>query len=189
LTEFDAAADGGTLSVEMNGQWASVGTIVGGLEFSHPDTQEANVFCMYAFRASQAGTLIDPRNLGFGDTFVIFTNTDEFLRRARAEAQRRSLELKSGLVEYVDRRTYTGKMGVFRKFSEFAFQSEARLALLPGTGAPYSLRLGSLSDIAMLASLSEINQRIKITRDEAGPHLGIWAMPADCRSVESRPSR
>jgi hypothetical protein len=97
--------------------------------------------------------------------------------------------LKSGLVEYVDPRTYIGKMGVFRKFSAFAFQSEARLALLPGTGAPYSLRLGSLSDIAMLASLIEINQRIKITRAEAGPHLGIWAMPADCRSVESRPSR
>jgi len=187
LTQFDAAADGGKLAVKMHGEWAPVGTITGGLKFSHPDTQRANVFCMYAFRASQAETLIDSRNLGFGDSFVVFTNGDEFLRRARAEAQRRNLELESGLVEYVDPRSYTGRMGVFRKLSTFAYQSEARLALLPGTGAPYSLRLGSLSDIAMIGNLSEINLRIEITREEASastqpsePHLGIWATTAGC---------
>src|SRR6266550_8193231 len=101
LTEFDASAHGGRLDVEMHGQWTPVGMITGGLKFSHPDTQRANVFCMYAFRASQADTLIDPRNLGFGDTFVVFTNGDEFLRRARAEAQRCNLQLEARLVEYV----------------------------------------------------------------------------------------
>ncbi|PYR25803.1 MAG: hypothetical protein DMF98_10910, partial [Acidobacteria bacterium] len=123
LTRFDAAADGGRLDVQMNGQWAAVGTILGGLRYAHPTTQRANVFCMYAFRASHAEMLIDSRNFGFGDTFVAFTNGDEFLRRARTEAQRRKLELKSGLVEYVDPRTYTGPMGVFRKLSTFGYQS------------------------------------------------------------------
>src|SRR5438876_7213711 len=39
LTRFDAAADGGRLDVQMNGQWAAVGTILGGLRYAHPATQ------------------------------------------------------------------------------------------------------------------------------------------------------
>jgi hypothetical protein len=46
-------------------------------------------------------------------------------------------------------------MGVFRKFSEHASESELRIAVLPGTGKPLSLRLGNLSDIAIMGSTNE----------------------------------
>jgi hypothetical protein len=54
-----------------------------------------------------------------------------------------------GLVDYVDRSVYTGPMGPFRKFSRHHAQEELRIAIMPGTGQPMSLRLGSLRDIAM----------------------------------------
>lgn len=150
-------AAGARLSVEQEGTWEPLGTITGPLRFSDQLLQRANVSCRYAFLSSQMGSLVDPRNFGFGDTYVVFTNGDEFLRRVRAEASRRKVQLQSGLVQDLDRSTFQGPMGVFRKFSSFAYQSEFRLALLPGTGEPYSLRVGDLSDIALLGELSPLN--------------------------------
>ena len=65
------------------------------------------------------------------------------------------------MVEYVDRRSYTGPMGVFRKFSERAADQEFRVAILPGTGRPLSLRLGDLSDIAIMGMT---NERLKLDK-------------------------
>lgn len=93
--------------------------------------------------------------------------TSEFLRRARAEAVRRKLDLQSGLVQYVDRSTYRGPMGFFRKFSSFSYQSECRLVLLPGTVKPYSLRVGDLSDIALIGELAQLSKRMRVTPEDA----------------------
>lgn len=155
-------ADVAELRTEIDGQWATVGTISGAVRWSDNTTRAANVFCMYAFRGSHAEGLIDPRNLAFGDTYVIFTQGDEFLRRVRSVADEAGLRLVDGLVEYVDRHTYSGPMGIFRKFSEFAYQSEFRIALLPGTGIPYSLRVGDLSDIALVGESSKFNEQIQV---------------------------
>ncbi|MBI2780144.1 MAG: hypothetical protein HYX62_10265 [Gammaproteobacteria bacterium] len=159
---FSVAATGAKLSVKIDGEWEPVGTIAGPIKHLDPPMQQVNVFCMYALRPTIATTHIDSRNFSFGDSFVAFTNGDEFLRRARAEAARLGLTLKTGLVRYVDRETHKGPMGIFRKFSSFSFQSEFRVALLPGTGKPYSLRLGDLSDIAIIGDLKSINDRIRV---------------------------
>jgi hypothetical protein len=136
------AAKGAELSVNRDGRWELIGTIDGPIRFSDPGLQRANVFCMHAFPSSRVEDLVDQRNFGFGDTYVVFTEGDEFLRRVRAEALRLKIELQCSLVEYVDPSTYRGAMGIFRKFSSFSYQSECRLALLPGTGEPYSLWVG-----------------------------------------------
>lgn len=117
----------------------------------------------------------------------MFTQGDECLARARAAAARLGLEMQSALVEYVDPLVYRGTMGIFRKYARFSFQSECRLALLPGDGAPFSLRLGSLSDICMIGDLHDIDRRIQVSHDNTGhpaqssrPRLTVRAAIADC---------
>ena len=50
---------------------------------------------------------------------------------------------------------------MFRKFSERAADQEFRVAILPGTGRPLSLRLGDLSDIAIMGMT---NERLKLDK-------------------------
>jgi len=156
------AADGFRLDVQVDGEWKPVGGIAGPVRFRDGTLLSANVYCTYALLDNGAASLVDTRNYEFGDTYVVFTDGDEFLRRVRAAASRLGVKLEASLVEYVDETTYAGPMGIFRKYSSFAYQSECRLALLPGTGAPYSLRLGDLSDIALIGPLAELNTRIRI---------------------------
>jgi hypothetical protein len=87
-----------------------------------------------------------------GDTAVIFLDIVEFLRRVTDAAHQQGHRVSYNLVEYVDRKSYTGPMGLFRKFSNFADQSEHRIAILPGLGRPLSLHVGSLEDITRKVS-------------------------------------
>jgi hypothetical protein len=152
------------LQVKLDGEWKPVGGIVGTVRLRDGRLEKANVYCLYALLDSIESALVDARNLGFGNTYVVFTNGDEFLRRVRAEATRLKLRLEAGLVGYVDESIYHGPMGIFRKYSSFAYQSECRLALLPGSGSPYSLRVGDLSDITVIGELAELNERIRLVK-------------------------
>jgi hypothetical protein len=159
-------AGGFRLDVEIDGQWTPVGGISGPIRFRDGTLESANVYCMYALLDDGGDSCIDTRNYDFGDAYVVFTDGDEFLRRVRAAASLVGIKLETGLVEYVDETTYAGSMGIFRKYSSFSYQSECRLALLPGTGTPFSLRLGDLSDIALIGPLAELNDRIRIRHSE-----------------------
>ena len=161
------AADGFRLDVQVDGEWKPVGGIVGPVRFRDGTLSSANVYCTHALLDNGPASFVDTRNFEFGDTYVVFTDGDEFLRRARAAASRLGIKLEVSLVEYVDETMYTGPMGIFRKYSSFAYQSECRLALLPGTGAPFSLHVGDLSDIALIGELAQLNKRIRLSeRDD-----------------------
>ncbi len=147
--------------VEVDGKFRSIAGIRH-LAYRHPDDLRVNVFCMYALRASQAETLVDSRNFQFGDTFVVLRDGDAFLTRVQVTAEKTGFELKWDLVQYVDRQTFHGKMGIFRKASDFSYQSEFRIALLPGAGSPYVLDVGDLTDIAIIAPLCEINRIMRV---------------------------
>jgi hypothetical protein len=142
--------------------WVDIGKILGQILASDGSEEITNVFCMYAFLEKAATAKIDPRNFEFGDTYAVFTNGDEFIRRVRKAAERENLTFKHDLVHYVDRSKYNGTMGVFRKFADFANQSEFRISVVSGSKGPYSLRVGDLSDITMTGNLNELNNRIKI---------------------------
>jgi hypothetical protein len=102
---------------------------------------------MYALLTSEPQAGVDLRNLEWGDAFVAFVEADEFLRRVRTEAARRGYQTEVKMVEDVKQSSYKGEMGVFRKYNDFAYQSECRLVVSPGTGEVVSLRVGDLSDI------------------------------------------
>jgi hypothetical protein len=82
-----------------------------------------------------------------GDSFVIFTHTQEFVSRIGSAAQTEGLRIECGLVDYYDDSTYSGRVGRFRKPGKFSYQSEFRIALEPGSDEARRLQIAELSDI------------------------------------------
>ena len=169
--DYTIAADGAALSMDHEGEWKPVGTIRGAIRHRKSDPREMNVYCMHTLREDI--TSVDPRNLEFGDTCVVFVDGDEFIRRVKLEARRHDLPISWNLVEYLDLETHTGPVGPFRKASLFAHQSEWRIVLNPGPGKPFSLRIGDVSDIARIGPLRDLNDRLQVVGDS----FGIWGSP------------
>jgi len=157
-------ASGAKLRMKQNDDWVDVGTITGQMITADGREEDINVFCLYALRESSIDDLIDNRNFGFGDTYAIFKNDGafEFLRRLKESASKLGVTVDHSLVTYVDRSTYNGPMGVFRKFSDFAYQSEFRISIYSKTKQPLDLEIGDLSDIASTGNLSQVNEHIRI---------------------------
>lgn len=159
-------SEGAELHMERDGQWMPIDSITGPFRFRKSESDSVNVFCMYAVRDTLVEPLVDQRNFRFGDAFVVFIDGDEFLCRVRAEAIKKGIEIVDDSIEYVDQASYTGPMGIFKKFSSFSYQSEFRIAIPNGNRQTFSLRVGNLSDIARIGNLHEINERIKLVPSE-----------------------
>lgn len=155
---------GAKLRMKQKDDWIDVGTLTGQMITSDGQEEDINVFCLYALRESSIDDLIDERNLRFGDTYAIFKNDGalEFLKRLKMSASILGFTVDHSLVTYVDRSTYNGPMGVFRKFSDFSYQSEFRISIMSKTKKPLELEIGDLSDIASTGNLSQVNEHIKI---------------------------
>lgn len=163
--------EGATLSVQREGGWDLVGTLTGPITFRDDDLGRANMYCMHARRSLG---LLNLQDLNFGDSYVLLLNPQEFLRRTVAAAAQVNRKLEYSLVEYVDRRTHTGSMGLFRKFDNHASESEFRMVLPNGDGRPFSLLLGDLRDIALIGATDE---RLKLEAKEARAGGGV-GLPA-----------
>jgi hypothetical protein len=110
-------------------------------------TSACNIFCMLAITKPIEGPVFPKCHTWPGDSFVLFTNTQEFLSRVATAAKHRGLEGEGRLVEYYDESNYSGEVGRFRKRASFSYQSEYRIALESGVQGPFSLQIGDLSDI------------------------------------------
>lgn len=95
----------------------------------------------------------------------MFVDVNEFLRRLHDGLAKVGHDMSWNIVEYVDRHSHDGPMGMFRKYSERAADREVRVVIQPGSGGPLSLRLGNLSDIAMIGSSSD---RLKLEPQGTG---------------------
>lgn len=151
-----------------DGQFRPIANIRGPIRFQPDSLQSVNVFCMYALRESAADRFVDARNLGFGDSFALLKDFDEFMKRAKAAVPRTGQELRYDLVDYIDETSYEGPVGIFKKHSEFSYQSEFRIGLFPGTGVPLRFQVGDLSDIVILGRLSDLNDRLRVQENTQG---------------------
>jgi hypothetical protein len=163
------------MEVRAMGAWQQVGGIAGPIKYRAETDSTANLYCMFALRASHAQAfaeagrpLIDERNRDFGDSAVVITDAEEFLHRVSAAAEREGLSLQMRPVEYVDEATYHGPMGPFRKFWGYSYQSEFRLLAEPGCPGPRSLALGSIEDVSVLVATEKINRLLRVRSDEGG---------------------
>jgi hypothetical protein len=110
-------------------------------------TSSCNIFCMFAVTNPMEGPLFPKSHQWFGDSFLVFTQTQEFLSRIAAAAKRQGLKGEWGLVQYYDENKHTGGAGRFWKSSSFSYQSEYRIALETGTEGPFRFEVGDLTDI------------------------------------------
>jgi hypothetical protein len=149
-----------SLSVKIHGVFHEIPGIVGPILHQNPKDWQTNIFCMYAVRPGNMKPLIDPRNFGFGNAYAILTDGDEFLRRVQLAAMNADLQIDWRRVTYVDRSKHHGPMGIFCKFAEFSHQNEFRIAIFPSSGKPYRLEVSDLSDIAIIGSTNEVNERL-----------------------------
>jgi hypothetical protein len=171
--------DGAILHIGLgNENLKPVAELRGPIGFQPDSLQSVNVFCMYALREGASDTFVDPRNFDFGDTFALLTDFDKFLERVKAAATRLGQELECNLVQYIEEDSYQGPVGIFRKMSGYSYQSEFRIALAPGTGAPFRFLVGDLSDIVILGRLSELNDRLRVRLNEEGRRELLIASPS-----------
>jgi hypothetical protein len=110
-------------------------------------TCSCNIFCMFAIHRPIEGPIFPRSYQWFGDSFLLFTHTQEFLLRVIAAARRQGLKGEGRLVRYYDAMKYSGKTGRFRKPSIYSQQSEFRIALETGIDGPFRFEIGDLRDI------------------------------------------
>ena len=85
---FCMQPDKAKLSIEIDGEFKEIPGIVGPILFREDANLIANIFCMYAVRHDPATPLFDPQNLDFGNTYVLLTRGDAFLRRVKVAAEK-----------------------------------------------------------------------------------------------------
>jgi hypothetical protein len=132
--------------------------LVGRVRMRSEDSDRTNVFCMYRYNLESAW--VDPRNYKFGGACAIIKDTSAFYERVHAafRSDRHFRTLQAGPVEYVDTNVHHGEITPFIKPAAYSYQHEYRIAVSPGLGAPYALKIGSLTDIGGLWPAGAINQ-------------------------------
>ncbi len=143
--------------------------------------QNINIFCMYAITFDKLvehnlDFILDKIVKNFGNYCLVITNRNKFLERVNNaieninKTKEKKIEMYEkgfGLVEYVDKETYHGKIGVFRKFEEYEYQNEFRLALevpneLRGEKGEFRLKIGDISDISKLCRTDKLEDKIEV---------------------------
>ncbi len=91
---------------------------------------------------------LDKRLKNFGEYVLLVRDNPVFLERIEKAIQRKRLYYEMGLVEYYDKRIYTGAVDVFNKPSEYSYQNEFRLYIRRRSDEPIIFHIGNLKDIA-----------------------------------------
>jgi hypothetical protein len=123
--------------------------------------------------AGDEGLFLSEKFKKFGNRAVLITGSNivEFEKRLRTALSEQAdiySEFEEGRVSkqvlYLDRNTHHGKMDVYNKFDDYAWQHEWRIAFKQTkTKGPYPLKIGSLSDIAQVFETDAlINESMKL---------------------------
>ncbi len=83
-------------------------------------TASCNIFCLYALIEPVDSLFTAEHDWFGGDSLVLITNTPEFLNRVGKAAREQKLQIREKLVEYYDEKSYSGRVGRFKKSSRFA---------------------------------------------------------------------
>lgn len=121
-----------------------------------------NIFCMYIWKISETFSApVDNRLFAFGDTALIFFDSDEFLRRLTSAINNKKYNFGYGAVEYIDENIYSGDVGLFKKRNCFEFMREFRIAISAEMdNKPLELFIGDISDISVVIKSHDINDAI-----------------------------
>lgn len=117
-----------------------------------------NIFSLYTLFMPMTSNkiVVDKKNLEFGDTCLLISYTDEFMKRVSAEMEKKKINLQYGLVQYYNYKTFSGKAGVFHKSNKFEYQNEFRLFIENENIKSFILRLGSINDISKIFNSKDL---------------------------------
>jgi hypothetical protein len=131
-------------------------------------TSRCNIFCLFTVDRPIDGPMFPKSSRWFGDSFLLFTNAQQFLSRVVAAAKRQGLRGQGRRVEYYDETRYSGPIGRFRKPSRYSYQREYRIALETGMEVPFRFEIGDLTDITSEVIPIELaNDVLKFTTEDA----------------------
>jgi hypothetical protein len=167
------------ISLNLNGR--EIKDLAAPVSLQMVQHNDLNVFCIYAahsgpFEAVTDENIFDLRDhlkipfdcLELGDYAVVVTQAKTFIDRVTGTVKEEGFGLKAGLVEYYDPSVFSGSFSedeaVFRKRKEFQHQREYRFSFdtgIPGD-EPLKLKIGDISDIALLCSTSEVNNLLQV---------------------------
>jgi hypothetical protein len=153
----------------------SASDLAGPVRIAKNRTSSCNIFCMFAIKRPIVGPIFPRTYRWFGDSFVLFTNTQEFVTRVVLAAKRQGLIVEARPVEYYDETKYTGETGRFRKPSVYSHQSEYRIVVEPGMEGPFRFEIGDLSEITSEVLPLDLADEILKFRPEDALEAGlIW---------------
>lgn len=142
------------------------------LRYDHED--DTNIYSMTKIsdgkilEAGDSGLFLSDKFIQLGNRAVVITgsNITEFESRLIKALSNelniyipREDNVLAKQVSYLSREDHHGKMDVFNKFSDYAWQYEWRIAFKQKKSAgPYSFKIGSLSDIASVFEIEALIQ-------------------------------
>ncbi|MGK0273042.1 MAG: hypothetical protein ACI88H_003719 [Cocleimonas sp.] len=140
-----------------------------------------NVFCIYSLNSRghesvSAETLLDFKRtlelhescFGLGKYCVAILNASEFIERCHKAIEKENLNGNLGLVDYYDEHSFHGNMPEdklgYQKRSFFSHQREYRVKIDTNREkpTPYFLNVGDLSDIAVITTPKEFNDKLEL---------------------------
>jgi hypothetical protein len=118
-----------------------------------------NIFSLYCLSSKtlcgDTPVTIDKRIKDFGDTALLIKDNQKFLTLIEKALNKKRVKYFHGLVEYYDRHMYTGKVDIFNKPLEYAYQNEFRIYIRRRSKEPFKLQIGSLKGIAEIYPSNE----------------------------------
>jgi hypothetical protein len=140
-------------------KWKQIQGLTGQITIHQNNLDDYNLFCMFALTEESFRHLTDPRISELGGWAAVVLKCDEFLARLGESLKKRNWSFSHGLVEYINRASYTGEVGPFKKLSCFAYQNEFRVRTNTQLKHCEDIYLGDLSSIISIVPCEEIEKR------------------------------
>ncbi len=141
------------------------------------------VFCMFStlpeIKSFQYSQEQKEKMIGFGNTALIITNRDEFIRRVSVAVLRDQLDGCHGFVRYADEKVDSAEYWIsllrngmsysaFWKRKRYAYQQEYRFLIKPPVTKNdfYELNIGNIEDISIILPAEQALNGLIAARDE-----------------------
>jgi hypothetical protein len=141
------------------GEYVPIGGIINPIRYRYGSREHLNIFCLHMI-VDLPEYSFDEKNLQFGEAAIVIRNSKEFTTRMRSASESLGRKIHHGPVTYLNKTKHHGVMGPFRKFDEFAYQSEFRFVLHKGDGHPTTVKLGDIRDICFSIPSKDIPKLI-----------------------------
>lgn len=150
---------------------------IGKIDITCMHELETNLYCLTAINdddiiTAQYNLKLSEKFKQFGDKAVLIPGSEigEFCNRVKKATEKDknirphpAYEYFASPVDYVDRDTYHGPVGIFRKFKEFSWQYEWRIAIKQNfqKGAYEDFKIGSIKDICIVTDTEDLIKNLK----------------------------